>query len=174
VDLKVRDLKKSDLPLILDYWYKSSQEHLLGMGVDLEKLPARKAFEKMLEMQLSLPVAMRQSYALTWVLDDRPIGHSNINQIVYGKQANMHLHIWDPNLRKSGLGIKFLELSIPVFFKAMDLEYLICEPFAHNPAPNKTLEKLGFTYVKKYKTIPGTINFEQEVNQWKLERPGAN
>jgi hypothetical protein len=46
---------------------------------------------------------------------------------------------------------------------------LYCEPYALNPAPNKTLEKLGFKFLKTYTTIPGWINFEQEVNLWELK-----
>ncbi|MEZ5057928.1 MAG: GNAT family protein [Saprospiraceae bacterium] len=165
--LKVRDLELSDIPLLLDYWYNNTDDHLVGMGVDLKKMPPRKAFENMLEIQLSIPIILRQSYVLIWMLDEKPVGHSNINQIEYGHHANLHLHIWEKELRKSGLGRQFVEMSLPKFFEAMDLEYIICEPYAHNPAPNKTLEKLGFTFIKKYTTIPGSINFEQEVNQWR-------
>lgn len=48
----------------------------------------------------------------------------------------------------------------------MELKNIYCEPYAQNPAPNKTLAKAGFLFVKKYTTIPGYLNFEQEVNQW--------
>ena len=47
---------------------------------------------------------------------------------------------------------------------------LICEPYAHNQAPNGILPELGFTKVKTYRTIPGAINFEQQVNRWELKR----
>jgi hypothetical protein len=32
------------------------------------------------------------------------------------------------------------------------------------------LAKVGFTFVKKYVTVPGIINFEQEVNRWQMSR----
>jgi [ribosomal protein S5]-alanine N-acetyltransferase len=32
------------------------------------------------------------------------------------------------------------------------------------------LAKVGFTFVKKYVTVPGVINFEQEVNRWHMSR----
>jgi len=32
------------------------------------------------------------------------------------------------------------------------------------------LEKVGFTFVREYTTIPGSLNFEQSVKQWSLLR----
>jgi hypothetical protein len=37
-----------------------------------------------------------------------------------------------------------------------------------NPAPNKTLEKIGFTFIKSHTCVPGYLNFEQEVNRWEM------
>ena len=53
----------------------------------------------------------------------------------------------------------------------IDLKSIVCEPFANNLAPNKTLNKCGFEMQKKYVTTPGKINFEQKVIRWKLKRP---
>jgi len=39
-----------------------------------------------------------------------------------------------------------------------------------NPAPHKTLEKAGFHLAKEYTTVPGSINFEQQVKQWLITR----
>jgi hypothetical protein len=49
------------------------------------------------------------------------------------------------------------------------LKKLFCEPYALNPAPNKTLEKIGFEFVKEYITTPGWINFEQPVKLWMMD-----
>lgn len=174
MNLKVRELNHSDISLLVDYWLKSSPEHLVGMGVDLAKLPSLQGLRKMLETQLETPLKERQSYALIWELDAQAIGHSNINQITFGQRASMHLHLWQSNHRKAGLGAQLVKLSLPFYFEKFELEALFCEPYALNPAPNKTLQKLGFEFIKKYKTIPGSINFEQEVNQWKLSKNKFN
>ena len=50
----------------------------------------------------------------------------------------------------------------------MNLKILYCEPYSLNPAPNHTLKKIGFEFVKENITIPGFLNFEQKVNLWKL------
>ena len=59
-------------------------------------------------------------------------------------------------------------MTIPCYFKNLQLKKLICEPYALNPAPHKTLEKLGFQFEKEYVTVPGSINFEQPVKRWVL------
>jgi len=69
-----------------------------------------------------------------------------------------------------GMGSQLVKMSLPYYFEKMKLQTLFCQPYALNPAPNRTLEKAGFEFVKKYSTTPGAICFEQEVNLWKMER----
>jgi len=80
----------------------------------------------------------------------------------------MHLHLWNKDVRKKGYGTRFVKLSLPYFFGNYQLKKLFCEPYALNPAPNKTLEKAGFEFIKEYTTIPGFINFEQPVCLWEM------
>lgn len=168
--LKVREIKPADFDLIADYWLKSDSEFLISMGVDLSKLPTREGLKKMLGEQFNLPMEEKASYALIWELNGKPIGHSNVNGIEFGKQATMHLHLWNPKNRKKGIGSQLLKKSLGFYFDKLKLETLFCEPYALNLAPNKTLEKLGFEFVKKHVTVPGSLNFEQEVNHWQLTK----
>jgi RimJ/RimL family protein N-acetyltransferase len=82
----------------------------------------------------------------------------------------MHLHLWDSNNRQKGMGVDYLKKSIPIYFETYKLQQLFCEPAAQNQAPNKTLQKLGFTFIKEYETTPGWINYQQKVNQWCLSK----
>ncbi|WP_204281986.1 GNAT family N-acetyltransferase [Pontibacter burrus] len=166
--LSLRELETKDIPLLADYWLNAEPDFLIGMGVDLAKLPNREEWAAMLTQQLSLPVNERKSYALIWEEDNTPVGHSNVNKIVFGDSAYMHLHLWQPALRQRGVGTELVKKSLPFYFEKLQLKTLYCEPYAHNPAPNKTLAKTGFEFVKRHTTIPGTINFEQEVNLWQL------
>ncbi|HSP40486.1 MAG TPA: GNAT family protein, partial [Gillisia sp.] len=118
--------------------------------------------------QIKTPVEKKVAYALIWEVDNIPVGHSNINRIIYGTEAYMHLHLWKSDWRKKGLGTQLVIKSLPFYFKMFKLKNLICEPRAINPGPNKTLEKVGFELERTYVTIPGSINFEQEVNSWKM------
>ena len=99
-----------------------------------------------------------------------PVGHSNINDIVFGQQAYMHLHLWNPGDRQKGNGTYFIAGSLQYYFEKFRLEKIYCQPNAANDAPNKTLEKAGFTFIKKYETIPGWLNFKQHVNLWVMEK----
>ncbi|NDK57148.1 GNAT family N-acetyltransferase [Pontibacter fetidus] len=169
-NLAIREMLAADINLIADYWLTSNPAFLVSMGVDLAKLPTREGLTNMLQAQLQAPYEAKQTYALIWMMDDKPAGHCNVNQIVYGKQAFMHLHLWQPENRQKGVGSELVKKSLPYFFENLRLKELYCEPYALNSAPNKTLEKVGFVFEKQYTTIPGTLNFEQEVKRWKLTK----
>ena len=169
-NLTVRELESRDIELLADYWLLSDPNYMIGMGVDLSKLPLREDLIKMLTSQLDYSVEKKQSYALIWELNGKQIGHTNVNQIVFGEQAYMHLHLWKSPYRQKGAGTLLIRKSLPYFFENLQLKTLYCEPYALNPAPNKTLEKVGFEFVKTHVTIPGTLNFEQKVHLWMLTK----
>lgn len=161
---------KDDIEHFVKYWLESSTEHLEGMGVDIMKRPTKEQIEKLITDQLGVPMKNRKSYFLTWLVNNKPIGCSNVNQIEYGNKAFMHVHLWQTENRQRGIGTVFIKKSLPYFFENLNLKELFCEPYSLNPAPNKIIEKIGFEFIKKYLTIPGASNFEQNVNQWKLTR----
>ncbi len=166
--LSVRELQKEDIELIVSYWLESDSLSLLAMGVDLKKIPTKESLTQSLLGQLNMPLRHKQSYCIIWLLNNQPIGHSNTNPISYGKEAFMHLHIWDKTIRKKGLGAEFVKMTLPYFFENLKLQKIYCQPYALNPPPNKTLKKIGFNFVKEYITIPGSLNFEQSVLLWEL------
>ena len=168
--LSVRPLQASDLDRLIQYWTTAEPAFLQGMGVDLSKMPSREQWRDMLSHQLTQTFEEKQSYAIIWQVDGQPVGHSNVSKIEFGVQAYMHLHLWQSGLRQHGLGAELVRLTLPYYFENLQLQTLFCEPYAHNPAPNKTLEKVGFEFVKAYTGIPGWLNFEQEVNLWELTR----
>ena len=102
----------------------------------------------------------------------------HVNQLLYGERAFVHLHLWDAGARRAGLGTALLRRSVPVFFQRFALQSLYGEPYAANPAPNRVLTRVGFRFLERYRTTPGLINFEQQVNRYVIERsalenPGA-
>lgn len=170
MDLTIREIINEDINLIADYWLLSPPEFLMSMGVDLAKRPSRESFTKMLESQIQSPLIEKQTYALIWEIDGKAVGHCNVNNIDFGKSAFMHLHFWNQENRKKGMGIDFVKKSMAMFFETLELKTICCEPYALNPAPNKVLSKVGFAFVKTHVCIPGSLNFEQEVNLWKMDR----
>ena len=168
--LEIRNFQVTDIPYILDYWFLSGEAHLRGMGVDTNRLPDRKEMKAFLSEQLALADHEKASLAMIATLDGQPFGHCNVNQITFGEEAHMHLHIWQQAYRKKGFGEQLVLASIPEFFGRLQLKRLWCEPYAENKAPNATLKKIGFQFKKNHFTIPGSFSFEQSVNQYELTR----
>ncbi len=163
-------MRADDIRLIASYWLESDPAHMQAMGVDLAKLPSREQFTSMMEQQLALPLEKKKSFCMIWLLDGEPVGHCNTNPTWYGDYGYMHLHLWKPHARKKGMGLELVKLTLPHFFEKLKLRKLYCEPYALNPAPNKTLEKAGFELMKEYTTTPGPLNFEQPVKLWRMTR----
>ena len=59
--------------------------------------------------------------------------------------------------------------SVAIYFEALRLKRLFCEPNAFNVAPNRAPQK-GFKYVKTHMTVPGPLNDHQAVTRWVFER----
>ncbi len=168
--LSVREITARDIPLIIRYWLESPPDFLVGMGVALERMPAKQQWQDMLNEQLATPLLQKKSYCFIWLHNNEPVGHCNINKIAPDREAYMHLHMWNGNLRNKGMGAELVKMTLPHLFNAYNLQKLYSEPYALNPAPNKTLSKVGFELERTMKTIPGWINFEQEVNLWVMTR----
>lgn len=167
--LGVRPLEKKDITLIADYWLNAEASFLEVIGVDLNKMPKHEQFTAMLHKQLELPINQRQTYAVIWTLDDTPVGHSNVNPFTAGEEGTLHLHLWTTQTRRKGMGTELVKMSLQHYKEVLNLKKMVVEPYALNAAPNKTLAKLGFNFIKSYITTPGSLNFEQEVNRWEFE-----
>ena len=166
--LAVREMQQEDIEPLMQYWLEATPNFLTDMGVDLSKMPTKEELCNMLTEQLAAPYQQKQSYATIWLKDNQPIGHCNVNDIVFGKEACMHLHLWRKDLRKQGIGSTLIIHSIRYFFEQLELKKLVSEPYALNTAPHKTLEKIGFHFEKEYTTIPGSLSFEQKVRRYVL------
>jgi RimJ/RimL family protein N-acetyltransferase len=164
---------REDYERMVDYFLGADEAFLRGMGVDPAKLPQREAWLESAMHDHERAGRERQCHYLAWIHGGVPVGHSSINKITIGEQGFMHLHLWVRDLRRSGLGTRYFEASAAEFMRALHLKRVYCEPYAGNPAPNRVLVKCGFRFVKEYRTVPGEINFEQDVNQYVLERPAA-
>ena len=168
--LTVREMQASDIALIVNYFVSAKPNFLLGMGVDANKLPNREKWIDLLHNELHKKDKEKAFYYIIWEIDGEPIGHSNINKIAFGKEAYMHLHVWKEQKRKKGMGLQFVRMTLPYYFDKFQLEKLFCEPYALNPAPNKTLIKAGFKFMRQYETTPGWINFHQKVNRYIMNK----
>jgi RimJ/RimL family protein N-acetyltransferase len=161
---------------MIDYFHGASAELLLRMGVDRSKLPAREEWFDQVWRDHHVPEndPARDRFFLAWLLDGAVVGHSSINNITWGERAYAHLHMWRSDVRQNGIGSEFFRRSISLYFTRFDLQVIYVEPHADNPAPNRVLQKLGFTLVKRYRTTPGAVTFEQDVNHYEMRRANWN
>ena len=166
MDVNVYPMSPADVPLMVDYFLQAPLELLDRMGVDPERLPEREWWIDHVNADLALPLAERKYLYLVAEVSGEAVGHCNVNKVRFGLDAFMHLHLWQPDSRRSGVGAAMVRLSLPVFCRELELATIYCEPKANNEAPNRTLAKAGFEFVETYRTTPGWLNYEQEVNRW--------
>lgn len=168
--VSVRPMTLLETSEIIDYFHTSTPEHLEMLGVDPSRLPARSQWKQLYERLFDQPVEQRSHFLISWLEGDRFVGFSTADKIVIGERANMHLHVTDSHLRQRGIGVECVRQSVELYFQALRLKQLFCEPNAFNVAPNRTLQKAGFKYVKTHMTVPGPLNFHQAVNRWVIDR----
>ncbi len=166
----VSEMKEIDVARVVDYFIHMDIEFLKGMGAVKSKLPNREKWITQIVHEVRKEYQKKELFYIIWLLDDEPVGHSNVNNIKFGESATMHLHLWDYGKHKKGLGGQFLKKTIPYYFEKLKLKKLICEPYAKNYAPNKLLKGFGFDFIKSYDTIPGNICFYQTVNRYELPK----
>lgn len=170
VTMRVREMKLSEVGLIINYFHHSSPEHLNTLGVDPTRLPDPAKWQERYAYEYDQPIEKRKAFLVIWESDQVPIGFSTADKIIYGQEAHMHLHIVNPELRMTGNGTHCVRETTKIYFEALRLERLFCEPNAFNVAPNRTLQKTGFKYVKTHETVPGPLNFHQAVTRWVMEK----
>ena len=174
-EIEVRPFSsRQEYELMLNYFYEADDRFLRGMGVDRLKLPERDKWLDALLVDHEKPDEERDRFYLVWIFQGQRVGHSSVNKIVPGIEAFIHLHLWTSQLRRGGLGTEFVRRSANFYFDRFNLKKLVCEPSAENLAPNRLLEKLGFAFVRRYRTTPGAIAYEQEVNRYELRRPNES
>ncbi len=165
----VREMAVDEVDLIIGYFHSATPEHLELMGVDPTRLPGRGQWRQWYVAEYEKPLGDRSTLLVVWELDDVAFGFSTADRIVHGEEARMHLHIVDADRRRSGLGHVCVRRTAALYMDVLGLERLFCEPSAFNVAPNRTLQRAGFRYVKTHMTVPGPLNYHQAVTRWVLE-----
>lgn len=169
----LREMSLDETLLMIRYFREGSPEFLRGMGADPSKLPLEADWFDALQRDFSNSLDQREFFYLVWLAHDEPIGHCNLNKIVFGMEAFLHLHIWVAKHRRQGCASRLLPKSITTFFDRFELKHLYCEPYAKNAGPNTVLPKLGFHFERSYVTTPSAITFSQTVNRWRIDRETA-
>lgn len=172
MELSVREMHLDEVGIIINYFHSATPEHLEMLGVDPTRLPPAERWRERYAAEYSRPHEERNTLLVIWLARNTPIGFSTADKIVYGQEAHMHLHIIDPDDRSAGYGAEAVRSTARLYFETLKIQRIFCEPNAFNVAPNRTLQKAGFKYVKTHNTVPGPLNYHQAVTCWVLERQG--
>lgn len=127
MNISVRQIQRDELHFVVDYFSNSDADYLLAMGADKSKMISKEDWIQKLNVDIDKPLKQKEFYYLLWLIDDKPVGHSNINKLEFGHKAYMHLHMWTSGKRKKGLGAEFVKLCIPIYFEIFQLKKLLCE-----------------------------------------------
>lgn len=171
MNVSVREMQLHEVGAVIDYFHDATPEHLELLGVDPTRLPAKAQWKQLYEHDYAQPRERRKSLLLLWQLDGTNLGFSSADKIRHGQEAYMHLHVFESRSRQAGYGAACVRVSVELYFRLLSLKRLFCEPNAFNTAPNRTLQKAGFRYVKTHMTVPGPLNFHQAVTRWVHEAP---
>jgi RimJ/RimL family protein N-acetyltransferase len=156
----------TDFDVRTAYFHEATDEHLAKLGVDRSRLPHPEAWRASFQENLARPLEARSEYGVVWELDGSFVGFSTADQIQFGDEAHMHLHIIDPERRARGLGARFVSLTAVHLCEVFRLRRLYCEPNALNVAPNRTLQRAGFSYVCSRECRPNPLNGYQTTTVW--------
>ena len=102
--MTVRPMNLADVDRRIAYFHDSSDDFLLQIGVDRLLLPEREDWKETYRLDFERPIEERQGYGVMWLVDDEVVGWSNVDQIDFGRQAFMHIHIAEPSPAEPGRG----------------------------------------------------------------------
>jgi RimJ/RimL family protein N-acetyltransferase len=169
--LSIRPMQLDDFAVRVAYFHGATDEYLARLGVDRSRLPDPGEWRARFAANLALPLEQRAEYGVVWELDATFVGFSTADRIQFGEEAHMHLHIVDPERRAAGLGAQFVRLTAAHYCDALRLARLYCEPNAFNVPPNRTLQSVGFRYLRSRRCRPTPVNTYQTTTIW-LYEPG--
>ncbi|MBC7692839.1 MAG: GNAT family N-acetyltransferase [Methylotenera sp.] len=143
--ISVRDLSEQDVPLMLDYWYRSPPGFVERMGVDLSKLPteAEMARGTLQNITDNCLLSTSKLHALAITCDGRTVGVHTLFPLIEGDHGIFHAHVWNPTFRNRGLGLRSYPKACQVFFERFDLKRILFKTPVQNIGAIRVKEKLG-------------------------------
>jgi hypothetical protein len=137
--LMIRDLSESDIPLVLDYWFRSPPGFIESMGVDLKKLPQES------EMALNLTEKCRENAklptsklnALVITYQGQPIGVHTLFPFTEGDFGIFHAHIWKPEMRQRGLAKYTYPRACLEFINRFNLKRILFKTRSRTLGPSR-------------------------------------
>ena len=147
--IALRDLTLQDVPLVLNYWFRSKPGFIESLGVDPNKMPTELQMATnlvgVLEKNSLLPESKLHALVITY--DNEPVGFHTVNPITEGETAIFHAHIFKSELRGKGLAYYSYPLACNLFIKRFNLKKILFKTPIQNIGALRVKEKLGIRYV---------------------------
>lgn len=140
--LILRAPKPSDAVHVAEYWFGPASAHLLAFtdvaafGTKEEVLARTEKFFASISQQGPWST-------LVMDVDGRPTGNVLINGLVPEEEALVHVHIWDPSLRRMGIASQLARDVFAYFLDAFKLKRLILQVQTENTPVIRLMESLG-------------------------------
>lgn len=147
--ISVRDLSEADIPLVLDYWFRSPPGFIESLGADLGKFPAEAQFAESLRQRVRANEGRKDSKlsSLAILHDGRFIGFHNLNELQEGDSGVFHAHISHPDFRRRGVAECSYPQACRVFLQRFNLKRILFKTPLQNAGAIRVKEKLGIRYV---------------------------
>lgn len=144
-DVTVRDLQESDIPFVLDYWYRSPPGFIEAMGVDLAKMRTesemRTGLTQKIRDNLRLPKSSLNALAI--IHRGEAIGFHVLNPLFENDYGIFHAHLWAPDFRRRGVGSRSYPHACRMFIERFNLRRVLFKTPLQNVGAIRTKEKLG-------------------------------
>lgn len=173
--VSVRDLGESDIPSVLDYWYRSPPGFIESLGADLDKLPAEARFAESLLQRIRANGAAGRSKlsALAILLDGRFVGFHNLNPLTEGDFGVFHAHIARPEARRRGVGECSYPRACRIYLERFDLKRILFKTPLQNVGAIRVKEKLGIRCIGEEVVDFGVIRAGTRARVFELTREEA-
>src|SRR5579871_1894479 len=119
MEIEAREMVAGEIDIVIDYFHSSTPEHLEMLGVDPTRLPPKEVWKDRFRQLLATPIEARSGFHVTWLADNRVVGFSSCDKIVFGDRANMHLHVTQPEHRKRGVGTQCVLQTVEIYFRTL-------------------------------------------------------
>lgn len=169
-EISIRPMQKEDVPFITKYFYECNDDDLDRMGVDKSKLISKDEYNRSLLQICNTPIETTTSFYLIWLIDNIPVGHNALKDILRNEIAHMHLHMWNENYRGQGLGSRLFCMCSLEFFRLFNLKTILCEPSEKNIMPNKALTKIGYKKWKTYYSKSSELSLATNLNSYVIDK----
>jgi RimJ/RimL family protein N-acetyltransferase len=171
----VRDLSEADVPLVLDYWYRSPPGFVESLGADLTKLPAEAQFADSLRRRLRANEGPGPSRLNTLAIlhDGAIVGFHTLNPMVAGDYGIFHAHIARPEYRRRGVAELSYLPACRLFLQRFDLKRILFKTPVQNTGAIRVKEKLGIRYVGEETIDFGVIRAGTVAKVFELTREEA-